>query len=64
VLRLDNEGGYTSKAFDTFCKEAGINGELTMPYNLQQNEVAKKKNRSIIETSKEMIHDLDLPMCI
>lgn len=26
-------------------------------------EVAERKNRSIIETAKSMIHDMNLPMC-
>ena len=34
ILRLDNEGEYESNEFDDFCREAGINRELTVPYNL------------------------------
>ena len=36
--------------------------ELTTPYNPQQNGVEERKNRSIMEASKEMIHYQDLPM--
>ena len=39
TLRLDNGGEYTSKEFESFCKEAGINRELTTPYNPQKNGV-------------------------
>ena len=38
--------------------------ELTTPYNLEQNGVAKIKNRTIMEEVKTMIHDQDLPMHI
>lgn len=35
---------------------------MTIPYNSQQNGVAKRKNKSILEASKAMIHDQKLPM--
>jgi hypothetical protein len=47
-----------------FCKDVGIKRELTTPYNPQQNGVAKRKNRTIMEAVKTMIHDQDLPMCL
>jgi hypothetical protein len=64
ILRLDNGGEYTSKVFVNFCKDAGIKRELTTPYNPQQNGVAERKNRTIMEAVKTMIHDQDLPMCL
>jgi hypothetical protein len=30
----------------------------------QQNGVAERKNRTILEAMKTMIHDQDLPMCL
>jgi hypothetical protein len=62
ILRSDNGGEYTSKEFVNFCKVVGIKRELTTPYNPQQNRVAKRKNRTIMEAVKTMIHDQDLPM--
>jgi transposase InsO family protein len=62
VLRLDNGGEYTSKEFAKFCKDVRIKRELTTPYNPQQNGVAERKNRTIMEAVKTMIHDQDLPM--
>ena len=44
TLRSDNGGEYTSRDFTDFCKEAGIKREYTVPYNPQQNGVAKRKN--------------------
>jgi transposase InsO family protein len=64
ILRLDNGGEYTSKEFVNFCKDVGIKRELTTPYNPQQNGVAERKNRTILEAVKTMIHDQDLPMCL
>jgi hypothetical protein len=57
ILRSDNGGEYTSKEFNSFCIEAGIKREFTIPYNPQQNRVAKRKKRTIIEETKAMIHD-------
>ena len=62
TLRSNNGGEYTSKEIEALCKEAGIKRELTTPYNPQQNGVAKRKNRTIMEVVNTMIHDQDLPM--
>ena len=62
TLRSNNGGEFTSNEFNKYCREAGIKRELTIPYNPQQNGVAKRKNRSIMEAIKAMIHDQDLPI--
>jgi hypothetical protein len=64
VLRSDNGGEYTSRDFNDFCIEAGIKREYTVPYNPQQNGVAERKNITIIEATKAMIHDHNLPMIL
>jgi hypothetical protein len=64
ILRSDNGGEYTSKEFVSFCRDVGIKRELTTPYNPQQNGVAERKNRTIMEAVKTMIHDQDLSMCL
>jgi transposase InsO family protein len=45
-----------------YCKEVGIKRELSTPYNPQQNGIAERTNRTIMEVVKGMIHDQDLPM--
>jgi transposase InsO family protein len=60
IPRSDNGGEYTSKEFVNFCKNVGIKRELTTPYNPQQNGVAERKNITIMEAMKTMIHDQDL----
>jgi hypothetical protein len=47
-----------------FCRDVGIKRELTTPYNPQHNDVAERKNITIMEAMKTMIHDQDLPMCL
>jgi transposase InsO family protein len=62
TLRSYNGGEYTSKDLANIFKYVGIKRELTTPYNPQQNGVAERKNRTIMEAVKTMIHDQDLPM--
>ena len=62
ILRLDNGGQFTLGEFNEYCKEVEIKRELTIPYNQQQNGVAERKNRSMMEVAKSMIHDQYLPM--
>jgi transposase InsO family protein len=61
-LRSDNGGEYTLNEFGIFCRDVKIKRELTTPYNPQQNGVAERKNRTIMEAIKTMIHDQYLPM--
>jgi len=61
ILRFDDGGEYTSKEIIAFYKESRIKRELMVPYNPEQNGVAKRKNRSIEESVQAMIHDQDLP---
>ena len=62
ILRSDNGGEFTSNEFNDFGQEVKIKRELTIPYNPQQNGVVERKNRSIMEAVKVMIHDQDLPI--
>jgi hypothetical protein len=62
VLRSGNGGEYTSKEFNNFCIEVGIKREFTVAYNPQQNGVVERKNKTIIEATKAMIHEQSLPM--
>jgi hypothetical protein len=48
----------------SISRDVGIKRELTTPYNPQQNNVAERKNTTIMEAVKTMIHDQDLPMCL
>jgi len=62
ILRLDNEGEYTSNDFKYFYKKTGIKRELTMSYNPQKNEILERNNWAMVGAAKEMIHDQNLLM--
>ena len=59
----DNGGEYLSIEFEYFFKDVRIKRDLTAPYNNpQQNNVVERKNWTIMEAVKTMIHDQDLHM--
>ncbi|WJZ94710.1 hypothetical protein VitviT2T_013543 [Vitis vinifera] len=47
-LRTDRGGEFTSLEFNAFCKTNGISRQLTAAYTPQQNGVAERKNRTIM----------------
>ena len=62
TFRSDNGKEFTSNEFKELCRDSGIKRELNTPYNPQQNGVAERKNRTIMEAAREMLHDQYLPM--
>jgi len=54
-LRTDNGGEYTSKEFQECLKAQGIHHETTVPHTPQQNGVAERKNRTLIEAARTML---------
>ncbi|CAL5403595.1 unnamed protein product [Camellia sinensis] len=57
VLRSDNDKENTSEQFDLFCEEAGIEHQLTTPYTPQQNGVTERKNRTLMEMTRCLLHE-------
>ena len=57
TFRSDN-----GKEFKELCKDSGIKRELSTPYNAQQNGIAERKKRTIMEVARAMLHDQDIPM--
>jgi hypothetical protein len=55
VLRSDNGGEFVSKKFDAFFAECGIQRQTSAPYSPQQNGVAERANRAIMECARSMI---------
>ncbi|WVY89496.1 hypothetical protein V8G54_035010 [Vigna mungo] len=61
ILRSDNGKEYIANQFQQFCDEVGIEHQLTAPYTLRQNGVSERKNRSIVEMARCMLHQKELP---
>lgn len=47
VLRIDGSGEYTSKVFESFCDDEGIQHEVTTPYTPQHNNLDQRRNKTI-----------------
>ena len=61
-LRSDNGGEYQSNAFKKYCSDRGIHHQFTSPHCPQQNGVAERFNRTIIESARSMIFHAKLPL--
>ena len=61
TLRTDNGGEYLSGEFKEYLKSRGIRYELTVPYSPQQNGVAERMNRTLMESARAMIAHAGLP---
>ncbi|KAJ9538888.1 LOW QUALITY PROTEIN: hypothetical protein OSB04_031621 [Centaurea solstitialis] len=57
ILRSNRGGEYFSREFDTFCEDNGIKHECPSPFTPQQNGLAERKNRTLVDNSK-IIHVL------
>lgn len=60
ILRTDNGGEYCNNVLRSFLQSAGIQHQLTVPYTPQQNGVAERMNRSIVEKARCMLIDADM----
>lgn len=60
-LRTDRGGEFNSNEFVEFCKTHGISRQLTAAYTPQQNGVAERKNRTIMNTVRSMLAEKKIP---
>ena len=60
ILRSDNGGEYTGTAFKQFCIERGIERQFTVPYTPEQNGVAERSNRTIVEMGRCLLSQAGL----
>ena len=54
-LRSDGGQEYFSTEFKAFLEEKGIRREFSCRYTPQQNGVAERKNRTILEMARTML---------
>ena len=60
-LRTDRGGEYNSKAFQDYCAETCIKRQLTAAYTPQQNGIAERKNRSLMNMVRCMLFGMQVP---
>ena len=56
TLRFDGAGEFVNHHFKYFCLENGIQYQVSCPYTPQQNGIAKRKHRQIVESGLAMLH--------
>ncbi|KAK2438086.1 putative mitochondrial protein [Trifolium repens] len=61
ILRSDGGGEYTSLEFKSFCESSGIKHEVTAPYTPQHNGIAERRNRTIMNMTRCMLKEKELP---
>ncbi|KAI3795803.1 hypothetical protein L1987_38463 [Smallanthus sonchifolius] len=61
-IRSDNGTEFKNILMELFCLKKGIHHEFSAPYTSQQNGVAERKNRTLIETARTMLSDAKLPV--
>ncbi|KRZ49861.1 Retrovirus-related Pol polyprotein from transposon TNT 1-94 [Trichinella nativa] len=61
TLRTDNGREYVNQRLRNFLREKGIEHQFSAPYTPQQNGVAERKNRVLVEMVRCMLTDAKLP---
>jgi transposase InsO family protein len=57
AVRSDRGGEYTSNAFQEFCRKNGIRHQLIVAYSPQQNGIAERKNRTILDMTRSKLKE-------
>ena len=60
-LRTDNGAEYTAKKFKDYCRDSRIKQEFTVPETPQQNGVAERFNRTLVEMGRSLLIQAKLP---
>jgi len=59
-VRSDHGGEFENEPFEIFCEKHGIVHEFSSPRTPQQNGVVERKNRTLQEMARTMIHENNL----
>ena len=61
IIRSDNGGEYTSNEWKQFLQAEGVQHQTTVPYTPQQNGVAERLNRTLLDMARAMLKGAGLP---
>lgn len=61
TLRTDRGGEFTSKDFNAYCAENGIQLHLSAPYSPQQNGVVEQRNQTVVGMARSMLKARGVP---
>lgn len=60
ILRSDNGQEYVNGRMKSFMEDRGIDHQTTAPHTPEQNGVAERKNRTLVESARSMLFAKDL----
>jgi transposase InsO family protein len=60
ILRTDNGGEYTPNKFEKHLEDEGIRHERTVPKTPEENGVAERLNRTLVESARSTLLDANL----
>ena len=60
MLRTKNGGEFSGSEFEELCNKCGIERKKTTPYTPQQNGVALRMTKTLIEKSRSMLSGAEL----
>ena len=63
MFRSDSRGEYISHKFREFLTDQGTIPQLSCLVTPQQNGVAERKHRHVIETARFLIYSSHVPLC-
>ncbi|GJR20731.1 ribonuclease H-like domain-containing protein [Tanacetum coccineum] len=61
IIRCDNGTKFKNRVMSEFCGKKGINREFSVARTPQQNSVAERRNRTLIQAARTMLADSKLP---
>jgi transposase InsO family protein len=61
AVRSDRGGEYVSKTLDEYLRSRRISHQFTAPYTPQQNGKAERLNRTLVEKTRALLIDANLP---
>ncbi|GJT74973.1 putative ribonuclease H-like domain-containing protein [Tanacetum coccineum] len=61
IIKCDNETEFKNRVMSEFCEKKGIKREFSVASIPQQNGVAERRNRTLIEAARTMLADSKLP---
>nr|GEV18951.1 hypothetical protein [Tanacetum cinerariifolium] len=62
IIRCDNGGEFRNKEMNDFCSQKEIKREFSNARTPQQNGVAERRNKTLIEAARTMLADAKLPV--
>ncbi|KAI3687049.1 hypothetical protein L1987_80739 [Smallanthus sonchifolius] len=62
IIRCDKGTEFKNHTLNSFCESKGIERQYSAPRTPQQNGVAERRNRTLIESARSMLADSKLPL--